>query len=240
MEKSMATSKVSTNLPKWTSLEDLEKTNIGPVWALNNTSTAGDSGNLLMSIPKVNGNGYDLVRVYKSFIPFDLTLQVPRAQLIASAEFRNAVSKKHIRLLSPEYAKAILSTEDGAEEAARIENLVAKVTAASNAAGVSEDEDDTFNPAEMGKAPSAKVAEHKEEVKEKEVKKVATEASIQITTLANTATTESWTAVAIRNALRNYGLEKLTKADFKFLAKKFKGKPKVLTFLEEAYQKTKA
>lgn len=224
---------VSTALPKWTTLEDLEKVNIGPVWVLNNSQSSGEPGRVLLSIPKASGNGQDLVRVPKSFIPFDITRQVPRAQLLASSEFRGAVSRKHLRLLSPAYAQAILNTDDGKEEQRRIDNLMSQAQAAERAMGVVE-EDDTFDPNAMAEVDKA-ASEHFEAVQSKSAATSAKTAAVGVTTIAGNAVNESWTDTALKNALRNYGLERLTSADYKFLADRFKQRNKIMAFLREAH-----
>ncbi len=107
---------------KYLTIQDLEGNEKGPVWVLNNFNEGGEKAKIVIGIPRSNGNGVDIVRVAKTFIPINVSNQVSRAQLLQSSEFRKAIDNKSLLLVDPEYASVILSTEEGKEESNRIEN----------------------------------------------------------------------------------------------------------------------
>ncbi len=113
---------------KFLTLEELEDTAKGPVWILNNTS-GKDGARILINIPKMNGNGNDLVKISKTFIPMNIANQVPKSQLLASSEFRKCVNNKEISLITTEYASVLLDTEEAKEEQRLIDNEASKIKA---------------------------------------------------------------------------------------------------------------
>lgn len=224
---------MSSKQKRYTTLEELEKTERGPVWVLNTTERIEKGGaKMIMSVPKLNGVGNDTVRVPRSFIPFDLTMQVPKAQLLASSEFRSSVGKGHIKLCTPEYAAAILSTEEGKEEARAIENAMRATDIAAQNLGVAEledEEDQYFDPSKMNINTSKAT---------KKPVKIEGEPNIKFATLVNNAVQENWPQIKVLTAIRNYG--KLTKQDIKYAAAKFSSSPKVMKFLQEEMAKLRA
>jgi hypothetical protein len=120
-------SKISAG-KKFLTLEDLESTEKGPVWVLNNTS-GKDGARILINIPKMSGNGNDLVKIHKTFIPMNIANQVPKSQLLASSEFRKCVNNKEISLITTEYASVLLDTEESKEEQRIIDNEASRIKA---------------------------------------------------------------------------------------------------------------
>lgn len=100
------------------SISDVEKQpQHTAIWAVN---TAPDSileqtGEILLTIQKLNGSGNDPLRIPQTWLPQDLTAQVPRKQLLSSAEFRRAVQSQLIGLITEDNARKLLS-QDGAKE----------------------------------------------------------------------------------------------------------------------------
>ncbi len=93
-----------------------------PIWCLNNTPMKGYAGNLLITIPKKYGNGQpDPIHLPRTWLPLDITLQVPRSQIIDSSEFLRAVQSETIILISSDYAKYLMSKEGAREEIERLE-----------------------------------------------------------------------------------------------------------------------
>lgn len=108
-------------------LHKLEQSPRGPIWVFNNTS--GDNrSDILFSSARLNGTKIDTVRVPTSFLPIDLTKQVPRKQVLEGAEFRRAISRNLLRLVSSVdvvgYMES-LDKEDVDLELERIHNLEA-------------------------------------------------------------------------------------------------------------------
>lgn len=218
---------------KFTTLAALEESDKGRVWALNTSEQVGQRGLVIFTVPKPNGTGGDLVRVLKSFVPMDLTQQVPKNQLMNSAEFRSTIGKGLLRLCTEEYANALLTSEDGREEARRIEHQLRASRMAEETGGVSNtDEDETFDP----KNPSGATKEALQEEREARTQRdLSHEVNMRVQTLTADAENENWSAVQIVNALRNHGT--FTIVDLRFLKSKFSNKPKVVAFVTDAAEK---
>ncbi len=100
------------------SISEVEQGDLNqPIWALNGSadSSVGQKGDVVVGVPKLNGSKVDALKLPQTWLPVCLTDQIPRAQLLASSEFRTAVGRKLIRLIPEEYAKQ-LKEQDGAEE----------------------------------------------------------------------------------------------------------------------------
>lgn len=235
-------STMNTAQKKWTTLAELEQKSIGPVWVMNTSEKSGDAAQILISVPKVNGTGVDVVRIPRTFIPIDLTMQVPRAQLLNAAEFRKTLQKGLINLASEPYAKALLSTSDGKAEQRRIENALMQAQVAADnatvASGDSED-DDYFDPNNMEEENAASKAAQTKKTEEKVQRDAQPEVNLKLQNLANTALEQKHSEQQIRSAIRNYG-KKMNNEEFKFLASKFKSKEKVIALLKELKAKQKA
>ena len=92
------------------------------IWAIN---TAPDSileqtGEILLTIQKLNGSGNDPLRIPQTWLPQELTAQVPRKQLLASAQFRQAIQGQLIGLITEADAKRLLSQDGASEEQAKL------------------------------------------------------------------------------------------------------------------------
>lgn len=232
---------------KYTTIEELEKQDKGPVWVLNNTRDNLE-GKVVVSIPKRNGNGADVIRVPRSFIPFDLTLQVPRPQLLDSADFRQTVGKKFLRLITPEYATVLLATEEARDEQVRLRNEASKAEAALKKAGVvdpnasggvGEDDEDEFFDTDGGPAKASKKKKSMATAKEAtEPTKAPRVASVKVQSIVATAKREEMTEVQILAKLRN--VSKFRKADLAYLSKEYSDRPKIMKFLKEVLAKLKA
>lgn len=217
--KRMAQPLVTSKVRKFMTIEQVEEVEKGPVYVVN--ATSGElGGNLLFSVPKLNGNGHDLIRVPKTFIPIDLSMQVSRQQLIASSEFRSTVNKGLIKIASREYAMMLLNSEDGKAEQIRIQNeMKAARMVVENAVVQEESDDDYIEVKAVEKEAKASAAA--------DVKTV----SIKLKTLVNNAKHEDWTQTKVTTSLRNYG--DLSKKEVAFLSKEFKDSPRIRKFLQE-------
>lgn len=213
-------------------LSELEQHDKGVVYVLN--ATTGDlNGQILISVPKKNGNGSDMVRVPKTFIPIDLTAQVTRSQLMESSEFRKTVTNGLVKLVTPEYATLLLSSDQGKEEKRRIENEINKArtvlanTGVTDGGDAEEEEDDYVDRESIGK--EAKKAANKAAGGE------SAKVSIKLQTLVNSAAEDELSQKEIIGKLLNYNGGSLTKAEIDFLHKKYKDKPRIMTHLRSAY-----
>jgi hypothetical protein len=210
---------VTSKVRKFMTIEQLEEVEKGPVYVIN--ATSGElGGNLLFSVPKLNGNGHDLIRVPKTFIPIDLSMQVSRQQLVASSEFRSTVNKGLIKIASREYAKALLESEDGQAEQTRIQNeMKAARMVVENAVVQEETDDDYIEVKQVEKEAKASAASDVNTV------------SIKLKTLVNNAKHEEWVQTKTVLALRNYG--SMSKKDVSYLSKQFKDSPRIRKYLQE-------
>lgn len=208
-----------------TTLEELEKSEVGPVWVINNTGDVLDmAANLMFSVPKINGTGTDPVRVPRTFIPLDLTQQVPKKQLMQSSEFRNTVRKGHLRLVSPEYAAAVMKLPDAQAELQRLtENM--RASSASLAARTIVDTEETFDPENV----SLHISKPKE--KSHSIRASAPiEVSVALQTMVITSKEQKWSENRILAELRSR-TNTFKDADIKFLLGEFAGLPRVTELL---------
>ena len=74
------------------------------IWALNGSanSAARQAGEVHIGIPKRNGTKVDDLFLPMTWLPIRITDQIPRAQLLESSEFRNAVNNGLLTLISEE------------------------------------------------------------------------------------------------------------------------------------------
>jgi hypothetical protein len=213
-----------TRIRKYTTLADLEKNDKGSVYVLNSTEGTLE-GNIVISIPKMNGNGQDLIRVPKTFIPIDVSQQASRQQLISSSEFRKTVGKGLIKLVTPEYAELLLAEPEAKEEQKRLVAEANKARSILKGAGVveetkEEDEDEYIE-----------VSQAKKEAKKAVQKKVAVKPSPKVEELVATAKLDNMNGTAVVAKLKN--VRKMTRTDLKFLADSFPNSPRVIKYLKE-------
>lgn len=110
------------------------------IWVINTSeaSDAGQPGDLHIGIPKLNGSRVDLVNVMQTWLPQELTRQVPRTQLLASSEFRSAVNNNLLAMISEEDALRIRRREGASEENQRLQSLRTNQRRASAARTISD------------------------------------------------------------------------------------------------------
>lgn len=107
-------------------ISDLEGRNSNePIWVLNTSvsSDAGQAGEIHIGIPKQNGTKIDPLFVPQTWLPIEVTKQIPREQLLASSEFRQSINKNLLALIAPESALKILEQEGAKEELTRLDEL---------------------------------------------------------------------------------------------------------------------
>lgn len=89
------------------SILELEKSRTSTIWAVNNSklSSIAQLGEIYAAIPKLRGEGYDNLLIPQSWLPCELTEQIPAEQLLASTEFRRLVSKRLVVLIDDKSAQ---------------------------------------------------------------------------------------------------------------------------------------
>lgn len=93
-----------------------------PIFVLNTApdSDIGQTGEILLSIPKRNGTGVDPLMIYQTWLPQEVTAQIPRMQILASTQFRGAMNSKLIAVISKKDADRLLAQDGADSEQARL------------------------------------------------------------------------------------------------------------------------
>lgn len=236
---------------RYMSIAELENNDRGPVFVLN-TATSPE-GKIILGIVRKNGIGQDPVRIPKTFIPIDLTHQVPRSQLLESSDFRRTINGGLIKLVTPEFAALILGTEEGKAEKTRIDNeMSAVVSLLENESLTGKDSSEGSSAAEQRVseiASSARPSRDLETASGSEIQallgdKAKGKPSQRVEIIIADAAAEQWEDVKIVSELRRYGVHKLNKQDFKLLSSTYGQNSKtpnarVFKFLREAYASRK-
>lgn len=213
---------------KYTSISELEQGDSRqPIWALNGAadSDVGQPGEVHVGIPKVNGGSkVDDLHVPQSWLPSCLTDQIPRAQLLASSEFRNAVNSKLIVLITPEFAERVLSQDGADEERARLAQMKRAVKEATGARTIQESGADVLSTETSEATRNEVVAAAKKELSPSFVMFVNSQAERP--------------DVEVMNAIRGRG--KFTSRELNHMIKKLGSKPKTLAHLNQIKAKRAA
>ncbi len=96
---------------------------LGAIWGINTAdqSDIAVAGEVLLAIPKRNGTGQpDPLRMPQTWLPQELTRDIPRQRLLQSSEFRKAVSSRLIGLIDEETARRLLRQGGAVEEQQRL------------------------------------------------------------------------------------------------------------------------
>jgi len=93
-----------------------------PVWGINTASESelGVVGEILLAIPGPNGGTPDRLLIPQTWLPQELSRVIGRKRLLESVEFRGAVDKNLIGLISQEDAERLLRQPGASEEQAKI------------------------------------------------------------------------------------------------------------------------
>ena len=108
---------------KYVSISELEQGDAKtPIWALNGSaeSEISQPGEVHVGIPKINGTKIDDLYLPQTWLPICLTDLIPRQQLLAASEFRNAVNNNLVVLITAEFASEIQAQDGAREERARL------------------------------------------------------------------------------------------------------------------------
>lgn len=98
--------------------------NLQPIWGINTAdqSLLSVVGEVLLAIPKRNGTGQpDPLHIPQTWLPQELTKDIPRQRLLNSSEFRKAVNSKLIGLIDTETAERMLRQSGAREEQERLD-----------------------------------------------------------------------------------------------------------------------
>jgi hypothetical protein len=200
------------------SLEQGEQTQ--PIWALNGSaeSEANQPGEVHVGIPKVNGTKVDDLYLPQTWLPICLTDQIPRAQLLASSEFRNAVNNRLVILISTEFADEI-SQQDGVdEERVRLQDLTRAVKDATQSRSISQSGAEIISTNDLSEA-----SRDQGEAADPDA------LSASFVMFANTLTDK--TDIEALNLIRGRG--KFTGKELNHLVTKLVDKPKTVAFIRE-------
>lgn len=89
-------------------IAELEKSNLGPVWVLNQTK--GEMRSVIQfSVPKIEGQGYDAVVVPATIAPVNIAEQVSKKQIMQSSHFRKSVLRGLVSIISEVEAQTLLN-----------------------------------------------------------------------------------------------------------------------------------
>lgn len=171
-----------------------------PIWALNGTNELlGQMGELHLSVPKANGARTDPLVLFATWLPTNLTNQIPRQQLLDSAEFLNAVNNGSIKLITTAFAAQLAAQDGAAEEQERVGAMrsVAKRSLASRA--------QTKDNVEIVNLPDSGAEEEDDGV----------ESPVSVAFRAWAASLKEKADVPALNSLRN---RQLTRPEIKYLA----------------------
>lgn len=220
--------KVPSTVVKTTTLAALEKAgDKGRVFVLNR-STNDEPGRIVLSIPKLNGNGQDLVRIPHTFVAIDLTEQIPKNQLMQSSDFRKTVNSGLLDLVTEEYAELLLGTPEGKAEVRRLQNEAQMHRTANANAGVVNRE--VVEVSKIGKAEKAEAE-----------KTVRTEPQTRIQSFVLEAKNDRLNAAQIIAGLKRINTRSpFLSADFKFLGREYMNNQTVLKGVRDLYEKRKA
>jgi hypothetical protein len=227
---------VSSKIKKSMTIADLEDSGEkGAVWVLN-TMTGDMQGQLLINVPKKHGNGQDLVRVPKTFIPMDLTDQVSKGQLLESSEFRKTITGGLLKLITPEYAELVLSSDEGKEERRRVTNEMNKAKTIIANAGIASDDDDEVDVEDASKE-ARKLRDGSDNGKSGKTAK----ANVKLQTAVNNGLEAEENEKQILARIKNHAVgNDLTMADVKWLNTKLGDKPRIKKYLKEVYDELRA
>lgn len=131
-----------------------EATN-SPIWALNGSAEVREAADIVIAIPKLNGASIDQLTLQSTWLPICLTEQISRAQLLAASEFRKAVNRGLVILISEDDAKKIMEGDGADEETERLREHATRVRDAVASRGIHNDTVSILSGAEL----QAKTAE---------------------------------------------------------------------------------
>jgi hypothetical protein len=139
---------------------DIEKQSVRRIWAVNKTS-AKERRQLIFTVQKNNGAGNDIVFIPSTWIPIDLTGQIPKKHLLASSDFRKAISNGIIEILSEPEAASVLKQDGASVEKERISTQLMNINNVTQKEVLEEEGDSARDELES----SAKIVQFVEDMK---------------------------------------------------------------------------
>lgn len=97
----------------------LESSKENTVYVKNKT-TGSEKGQIIFSVPRKNGDGVVAVWVPNTWIPFPLSEQCSKSQLLDSSDFRKAINSRRLEIMDSKEAEEILSTKAAQKELDKI------------------------------------------------------------------------------------------------------------------------
>jgi len=99
------------------------------IWAINNSpmSSIERAGEITIPIPKPNGAGYNHLSIPMTWLPIELTSQIPRDQLLQSVELRHAINEELIGLISEKDASHLMGEPEARAERKRLREARSQV-----------------------------------------------------------------------------------------------------------------
>lgn len=142
-------------------MSELEQTDKGAVWVLNSAlrSEYEIEGEILVNVPSSQGRP-DLVKIPQSWLPFEMTSKFPKSRILDSVEFRSAVGKGLITVISEADAHAMLRQEGAKEERARLKAQDAHIKAAGSVRSIADANVSITNPNELNRTNGVPVETH--------------------------------------------------------------------------------
>lgn len=138
---------------KFLTVSELEEQGLkGSVWVLNTAATSDHElrGNVIVSIPRLNGPGGDPLKIQESWLPFDASSKFPRERLLESSEFRSAINSGLLSIVDAKQAQKILEREGAREERKRLLDSERHVKQAGTARTISDSNVDMYIPNSRG------------------------------------------------------------------------------------------
>lgn len=208
-------------MSKYLKISDLEQGDQQqPIWALNGSSESeiNQPGEVHVGIPKINGTKIDDLHLHQTWLPTCLTDQIPRAQLLASSEFRNAVNNRLVVLISPEFAAEIQDQDGVAEERDRLMEMKRNVREATSSRSISQSGAEIISTSELNDVG-----------RDAETEEAPEALSPGFVMFANNL--ESKSDIETLNLIRGRG--KFTGKELDHLVKSMHDKPKTTSFINE-------
>lgn len=111
-----------------------------PIWGINTAaeSDLGMVGEILITVPSANGGQPDRLLIQPTWLPQELTRVIQRKRLLGAVEFRQAVERGLISLISPEEAQRLLRQDGAAEEQEKIRERAKEIRKAGSARTLSD------------------------------------------------------------------------------------------------------
>lgn len=133
-------------------LADIEESTSRRIFVTNVSEkiTGGEKAEVLFAVQRPNSNQTDTVTVPATWLPIDLCTMVSRNQLLDSSDFRRALQRGVLRLMTEESADMLLARDSAKGEQARLdEKRLATESAIRRGDGITITKDQTPNTIDL-------------------------------------------------------------------------------------------